>query len=128
MITITPPNIYIICYLDNSKLELLKYSIQKTPYLKYKSYNYLKSFMEYYKLNVTRLTHKYSYNFYTKSYILFSYILKIIPVNNIIYPNNPLYEFKPNRPDYIDDVKNDLSDLLFCNFLQTNDNNILDEL
>lgn len=121
-------NIYIICHLDNNKLELLKYSIQKTPYLKYKTYNYLKSFMEYYKLNVTRNEYKYSYYFYSKTYILFSYILKIIPENNIIYPNHSLYKYKPNRPDYIDDIKNDLVDILFCNFPQTNDNNILDEL
>ncbi len=125
-------NTFFICCIEyNSHFDLIKYAFKKTPYVKYKTYNYIKCMGEYFKNKVVCDKGNYYRNstkYDISLYLLYSSIANSIKAENIIYPDNPIYNSNTNVPIDIQNIKNYLTEYLFENIVLTDDNNILDEL
>ena len=77
-------NTFLICSLTSENYDLVKYSLEKTPYLKFKTYNYIKSVIEYLKIKIADM--KNNYYDYSKKYYIKKYGYK--------FKKSRIYKFK----------------------------------
>ncbi len=126
---------FIICYLysineSGNQNNIITYCLNKNPFIKIKTYNYLKDKLTYFKNELASIK-KTKSNYYKlsvkKNLNYLTMILDSIKEENIIYPDNPLYNEKENITN-ISQIKNIFNDYLFDHINKTDENNIIDEL
>ncbi len=136
-------NTFLLSTFFEIKPEVISYSLEKTPYLKYKTWNFIKEILKKLKdivedIKVQKNIRRYrirnwGYNLVNNNtikiyYILKNFLDKLNPQTDIIYPENNIYNSKINL-DNIQFIKEDLIEqYTHFNIDFSNEKNILDEL
>ena len=112
-----------LLYIGTEKTNIIKYYIDKCPYIKIKTYNYLVDYYLYIKNNNLIVKKKQLYLI-----SIYNNIIETIKSTNIIYPTNPLYDFNIYDDKIIIDHINENFNWIYDNIKETTENKILDEI
>ena len=127
------PNIYvntimILLYTGTEQINIIKYYLNKCPYVKEKTYNYILDYYTYIKNHYSES----KYQYWQQLIIIYSDILDKISPTNIIYPNDPLYLYNiygnEHEHEKCADYINIHCDWIYEHIQQTHNNKILDEI